>query len=42
MKNATWNEYWSALRIGECVQQGNMQVFALRHALKPALDYLTI
>ena len=42
MKNTTWNEYWSALRIGECVQQGNMQVFALRHALKPALDYLTL
>lgn len=42
MKNTIWNEYWSSLRIGECVQQGNMQVFALRHALKPALDYLTL
>ena len=42
MTNTAWEEYWSGLQVGESCQQGNMQVFALRHQMPPALDYLTL
>jgi hypothetical protein len=37
-----WKEYWSSLQVGECVEQGNMQLFGLRHKMRPAIDYLTL
>ena len=37
-----WKEYWSSLQVGECVVQGNMQVFGLRHEMRPAIDYLIL
>ena len=40
--SATWKEYWGALQVGECVEQGNMQLFGLRHGMRPAIDYLTL
>ena len=42
MSTSTWNQFWSALQVGEGIQQGNMQVFPLTHKLPPAVDYLTL
>lgn len=40
--SARWKEYWSSLQVGECVEQGNMQLFGLSHGMRPAIDYLTL
>ncbi len=42
MTSTTWNNYWSELKVGECVERGNMQLFGLHHTLRPAIDYLTL